>query len=549
MGQITISLPQVSIEEVSEIHDLVARLRDPETRQIIEAAVKQNLNVYANQDMYMLYNPPNERSNMFYGSCQPDNRSRYLDEHLDRYLLGYCGKIPALEDVNIDSRMIIHAMPWKQEISESEDDKAFKNHGEEPRYKYMAYRGGYHFFSITPDGSLVRDTFSGAFSIWEDKFNKGRGDYNRIWLRASFDLTDFVFDYRKKEGDYLAVCEDGYIYGKNVKTDYGYRHPIFSSDSDLTHQFVFHERVNITDLCKKSRYSDKLFGDLSLEQDGICPKSIMDLYRRYGKESSFLFEKRDMQPVQMRMKIIVIEHNRKKYTLGIMPSTSSSFLNEHRLVARLNDQYGTGMKIISPAVADHLLAERRKKVDKYTPFMTNAVIAYNGATWTGKNTGYVKGVQDEKLDSEIKDSNNKPYVDWPKRSKIRVCTGKHEGKQGVAIMIPNVTVSDFRIETKEGCLEEVVLDVPEERVECVENFPTHYDVVMDDNATIAFRQIGNYVGPIYRCAPKQKAHLLGQTVVMGPIERKALIVEISDEDLEKFQGKSAWKRVKEYFKT
>ncbi|MBD3313948.1 hypothetical protein GF345_05895 [Candidatus Woesearchaeota archaeon] len=264
------------------------------------------------------------------------------------------------------------------------------------------------------------------------------------------------------------------------------------------------------------------------------------------------------------IEIIKIGYKSEQINLGLF-QRECSFLDDYKFVDKLNSKYGIDLKVIRPQVAELLVNDPQggKVASDFSPFMTNVIVAYTGRM-NLKET-------DRQLRSEI-------FYSGGDRSYI-LPTKVHEGKQGIAIVVPDVTARDFNEDNGE-----VILDVPEERLLAVENFPpTNGWYHLDSLTTIPIEPCvaesvearylireqkptyrtglssqleplipfsGEYVGPLYRCAPLVDAERAGQALALQPTTTKGLILEISDKDLKTMTGeKSSLERIVNFFRS
>ncbi len=165
--------------------------------------------------------------------------------------------------------------------------------------------------------------------------------------------------------------------------------------------------------------------------------------------------------------------NVERITLGILRCNDDPlpFVEAHRLVKKFNAAHGTGLKVVDPEVADAILADNHNWgfLVKGSPFLTNVCIAYEKpGTALGPEIG---------------------YAPFGKRRRI-MSTGRFEGRKDIALIAHDITVDDFK---KSG--RSLRIDVPEDRLDAIPEFPPRPALYMPHSTTIPF---GKYKGKLDR---------------------------------------------------
>lgn len=212
----------------------------------------------------------------------------------------------------------------------------------------------------------------------------------------------------------------------------------------------------------------------------------------------------------------------------------------HDLVKRFNAQYRTDLRMIRPGVADFLLRRARSypALLNFT-FPTGAAIAYEGpGKALGEEIAYTT-----RYDLTGKAREGAPRVILP--------TGGYEGKEGIALVVLDLTADDMK---KDG--KDIRIEVPDSRLVVVPGFPSrtgmadrymqHPETTIphgermpqedrNPDCRYLYRADGPYVGPISRNGEVQPDYRRNEVYAGGsPVE--GIVVEIPEEDQGKIAG-------------
>ena len=263
------------------------------------------------------------------------------------------------------------------------------------------------------------------------------------------------------------------------------------------------------------------------------------------------------------IKTINIRYHDEKRTLGLFEqklSAEDSFVGSLEFVDRFNKKYGVHTHLIDPELADYVLNHTNaESIVDYSPFMVNAVIGYEGrvdGSFKSKPLGveisfyqgdrtvifptknyadredtalFVKGLDLERV---VIDGKN-IKLEFPAKDIVATPFPSSNGWYSLdgEKSIPYITECD-------GAKESARFIIRRQK-------PQHHSGSLAWDPVIPFS--GEYVGPIYRCAPKENAELASRAFKAEPTATEGIVIEISDRDLKMLKMSKFERDVRAWF--
>lgn len=289
-----------------------------------------------------------------------------------------------------------------------------------------------------------------------------------------------------------------------------------------------------------------------------------------------------------QIQAIRVNYHDKPINLGLIRNDldkCNSFVGSLRAVDELNKTFRTSARLIRSEVADDLLTRGKylRLLEEYSPFAVGAIVAHEE-----RGSGSYKS---RPFGDEVRYS--APYDVAKKVSQdVNMATGRSKDETDSVLVITNPTLDDLTIDVKDEnykrspqcyvILVNIKIDVPEDRIRLVNNFPSNCGWYQSDNdlaiptgkevgesrnarylarfqkpvhhsGSLAWDPViphsGTYVGLIFRSALlEEDFYPARKGIVMAPVDTKGIVVEIPDEDLKKLVERSTWKKFVSFFR-